>query len=64
MFWRAIRNAKLLRHPDLVLPFCLRLEAQKAPHHQSGGERPVLEYGSDQPRQAGQTPSTPDPNGG
>lgn len=29
MFWRAIKNSKLLRAPELVLPFCIRLAPQK-----------------------------------
>jgi hypothetical protein len=39
MFWRAIKNAKLLRYPELVLPFCLRLGPQKVrPHGQHAAE--------------------------
>lgn len=30
MFWRAIKNSKLLRVPELVLPFCIRLAPQKS----------------------------------
>jgi hypothetical protein len=44
MFWRAIKNAKLLRNPELVLPFCLRLGQQKVrPHCQQAvsGDHPV-----------------------
>ena len=29
MFWRAIKNSQLLRAPELVLPFCIRLAPQK-----------------------------------
>lgn len=29
MFWRAIKNSQLLRVPELVLPFCIRLAPQK-----------------------------------
>jgi hypothetical protein len=29
MFWRAIKNSKLLRVPELVLPFCIRLGSEK-----------------------------------
>ena len=47
MFWRAIKNSKLLRAPELVLPFCIRLAPQKisGPREQEpcdiGGDHPA-----------------------
>ena len=41
MFWRAIKNSKLLRVPELVLPFCIRLGSEKnrrADHSCCGSE--------------------------
>ena len=62
MFWRAIKNSKLLRVPELVLPFCIRLAPQKTSGqcehaHDSGASSDCADGGSGRAATAPPAPS-------